>query len=290
MAMSEENERRIRAACRKAGRAWLAPKIMSLAKPCVRLALNRVPDEEHTVGKTRVGGLPDLPADFDWPHWKNEPLSFLAQIELEALSGFPGTDVLPSQGLLSFFYDPLQSTWGFDPQDAGSWRVIWTESKNLAPHPLPAELPCEGRFDACAAEFLTDVSLPAWDSVVVNSWKLRKLHTKCYSIIEDELRGEADLGTVSWLLGHADPIQNDMQIECALVTNGLCCGDASSFHDARAKVFAREAPRWRLLLQLASEEQAGMMWGDAGCLYFWIHEQDLARRQFDRVWMILQCG
>ena len=290
MAMSEENERRIKAACRKAGRAWLAPKIMSLAKPCVRLALNRVPDEEHTVGKTRVGGLPDLPADFDWPHWKNKPLSFLAQIELEALSGFPGAEVLPSHGLLSFFYDPLQSTWGFDPQDVGSWQVVWTENRNLVAHSFPADLPCEGRFQTCTVEFFPDISLPAWDSIIMNSWKLRVLHSRHYSIVEDELRGEADSGTTSWLLGHADLIQGDMQLECALVTNGLYCGNTSGYHDVQAKLFAREASRWRLLFQLASEEQAEMMWGDMGCLYFWIHEQDLARRQFDRVWMILQCG
>ncbi len=29
---------------------------------------------------------------------------------------------------------------------------------------------------------------------------------------------------------------------------------------------------------------------DAGLLYFWIREQDARRRDFDKVWLILQCG
>jgi uncharacterized protein YwqG len=33
-----------------------------------------------------------------------------------------------------------------------------------------------------------------------------------------------------------------------------------------------------------------MMWGDAGCLYYWIRAEDLRARRFDRAWMILQCS
>ncbi|MCR8632194.1 YwqG family protein [Paenibacillus radicis (ex Xue et al. 2023)] len=29
---------------------------------------------------------------------------------------------------------------------------------------------------------------------------------------------------------------------------------------------------WKLLLQIDSEEEIGMMWGDAGRIYFWIRE------------------
>jgi uncharacterized protein YwqG len=43
------------------------------------------------------------------------------------------------------------------------------------------------------------------------------------------------------------------------------------------------------LLQLDSDEEAGMMWGDRGMLYFWIPEEALAPRRFGEVWTILQC-
>jgi uncharacterized protein YwqG len=53
---------------------------------------------------------------------------------------------------------------------------------------------------------------------------------------------------------------------------------------------ASSALEWRLLLQVPSADAAGMMWGDVGCLYYWIRQDDLAARRFDRSWMILQCG
>jgi hypothetical protein len=46
---------------------------------------------------------------------------------------------------------------------------------------------------------------------------------------------------------------------------------------------------WILLLQLDSDDDAGMMWGDVGMLYFWIKREDLKKENFDNVWMILQC-
>ncbi|MGN0700170.1 MAG: DUF1963 domain-containing protein [Oscillospiraceae bacterium] len=32
------------------------------------------------------------------------------------------------------------------------------------------------------------------------------------------------------------------------------------------------------------------MFGDCGHIYFWIRKADLAARNFDNVWLILQCG
>jgi uncharacterized protein YwqG len=50
------------------------------------------------------------------------------------------------------------------------------------------------------------------------------------------------------------------------------------------------AADWRLLLQVDSEEHAGMVWGDAGRLYYWMRTQDLVARRFDQAWLVLQCS
>lgn len=47
---------------------------------------------------------------------------------------------------------------------------------------------------------------------------------------------------------------------------------------------------WQLLMQLDSEDEAGMMWGDVGKIYFTIREQDLKSLSFDKTWMSWQCS
>ena len=64
----------------------------------------------------------------------------------------------------------------------------------------------------------------------------------------------------------------------------------SGYLDPRAEALVATAQDWCLLLQLGSEKQAGMMWGDVGCLYFWMRKLDLAEHKFGRVWMVLQCS
>jgi len=90
--------------------------------------------------------------------------------------------------------------------------------------------------------------------------------------------------------GYPDVIQNpDMAEECELVSNGIYLGDAKGYHSAEVQMLRQKPNDWILLLQLDSDEDADMMWGDGGRLYFWIRQADLAKRDFSKVWMILQC-
>ncbi len=46
----------------------------------------------------------------------------------------------------------------------------------------------------------------------------------------------------------------------------------------------------QLLLQIDSDEKGlGTMWGDAGRVYYGIRQQDLQKRDFSNVWLILRC-
>jgi len=75
-----------------------------------------------------------------------------------------------------------------------------------------------------------------------------------------------------------------MEEQCQQVTQGLDREGATLKTDERIS-----STDWRLLLQVDTDNDAGMMWGDTGMLYFWIREQDARARDFSKVWMILQC-
>ena len=105
-----------------------------------------------------------------------------------------------------------------------------------------------------------------------------------------ELMDEVSESLVNKLLGHSNNIQGGMELECELVTNGLYCGDPSGYKEGRAKGLDKNTWHWNLLLQVDSNEDIGMMWGDCGRLYLWITDEDLAAKNFENSWLILQCG
>ena len=83
----------------------------------------------------------------------------------------------------------------------------------------------------------------------------------CVSLDENS-QNVYDDGNANKLLGYSDNIQGEMELECELVTNGLYCGNASGYTDPKRKMLEPNAKKWRLLLQIDSNEENGMMWGD----------------------------
>jgi len=264
--------------------------IKKLARGAVDLRL--AGEAMHQGSRSRLGGLPDLPVSVPWPKWTGRSLAFIGQIELLSQPRVAAREGLPGEGLLLFFYDAEQSTWGFDPKDAGSFAVVYVPESTSASvvTDWPTDVPEHARYRACSLSLAETVTLPPWESVLVEDLGLDREQLDAYQDILQATAGDDAWASRVLLGGYPDQIQGDMSLECALVSAGLYCGDATGYRDARLPVFRQQAREWRLLLQVPSAEPAGMMWGDAGCLYYWIREGDLAARRFERSWMILQCG
>jgi len=64
------------------GLARVADELAELATPSVTILATIASDDDIPVGSSKFGGCPDAPTDFTWPHWKDKPLAFLAQISL----------------------------------------------------------------------------------------------------------------------------------------------------------------------------------------------------------------
>jgi uncharacterized protein YwqG len=97
-------------------------------------------------------------------------------------------------------------------------------------------------------------------------------------------------GIIHRMGGYPDEIQGSLQLEAELVSHGLYCGDSTGYVEAERRGLGAGATDWRVLFQVDSEEDAGMMWYDAGRIYFLIRQQDLVQRQFEKSHVALQCG
>ncbi len=284
-----ENRQELQELLDELGLQRAAGEITQLARTGWRLTTKRVREADPPVGASRIGGLPDLPPGVSWPEGKGLPLAFIAQIRLEDLED--DDNPLPARGLLSFFYDAEQRTWGFDPADRGSWRVFHFDAAETLVRREPPDLLSWARYAPRAVTFERFLSLPTYDQLTERLELREEEHVAYYGLPEawaEEHVG--DSGPHHQLLGHPELIQGDMRLECQMASHGVYMGDGSWRDDPRSEALAEDADDWRLLLQIDSDDDAQMMWGDLGMLYYWIRRQDLAEGAFDEVWMALQCS
>ena len=120
----------LEAALAQAGLGEWSPRLAAAARHT--MILEPGPFEEGAdapVGASRLGGMPDLPADVPWP-WRaaipaayfkehgerSWPLSFIAQIDFAEIQAAGGLEGFPSSGRLLFFCDPvlMPEQWAVD--------------------------------------------------------------------------------------------------------------------------------------------------------------------------------
>jgi len=212
-------------------------------------------------------------------------MSFIAQIRLEEIALFAEAKDLPGGGLLSFFYDAAQETFGDKPTDRGGWQVIYSQEAALcAPVPFPPGLPPGAQFKPCMLSFESEVTLPIGPEQVLPDLHWTAEDGERYEDFLVDFPSAEDRSDLHHrMLGHPEQLQDDMQLQCAFMSAGI-----DSFDDPREEQAAAGKGEWKLLLQVDSDENAGMKWATDGLLYFWITERALHARQFDQVWMVLQ--
>lgn len=276
----------------------IADKFAKALRNTIRITPRRTSMDNIPIGGSRFAGVPDVPKGFIWPKYHGKPLTHLAQIRLSDVAPFDIEKKLPKTGWLYFFFEETDPKWGFDPKDRGAFRVLYynVPPARLVRAKLPGQLSGgEAGYKPCLLEFKGGKELPyagdeRFDALGIDANEAKEI--KAYEeILSKKLGYNPQDSGYHHLLGYPQAIQNDMRLECQLVTNGLYCGDSSGYNDPRADRLLGGAKDWNLLLQIDTDEERGpgWMWGDVGRLYFWIRDQDLASRKFDAAWMVLQC-
>ena len=266
------------------------------AKNALQVTLNVQDDDDLPVGVSKFGGCPDLPAGVEWFRTGADiPMSFVAQVNFAEAAPYDLEHKLPKNGMLYFFYDcsPDGMPWGFDPENADGWKVYFHDGdpSALSRREVPEDLEEDDNgtiFGAARMCFEAAMELPSPESDLTNDLDLTDdddLQDRYWEWLEDQ--GDE---LINKLLGHADPVQSGMELECEYVTNKINCGTPEGYAIAKSRGLDKNATRWNLLMQVDSNEDIGMMWGDMGRLYLWITDEDLAARNFEKTWLILQCG
>lgn len=275
----------------------IADKITSLLRYSIRMKARSTQENELAIGITKIGGRPDMPPGIAWPTWDDQPLAFIAQINLSETASYDREHMLPTTGMLYFFYDEQ-----FDyPPKPECWRVLYDSSEHSHLHRVDFPPDLENRFTSCAIDFSIEITLPPFESPYIEQLGLSyntaysptatpegRKEAEAYQGLLNHLDTQYDRRMIHRVLGHPDPIQGDMMLECQMFTHGLTWKDYQQ-NDPRITELQRDSLQWRLLLQIDSDNEAAMMWGDVGRIYYLIPEEALIAQKFDNTWLIFQC-
>jgi hypothetical protein len=236
-----------------------ARQLLALTRPAIGLWPRRNAGSDTFLGSRHCGDA-WAPPGWQWPIYEEEPMYFLGQIYCPDLIGLPGAELLPAEGLLTFFGD-FDAIAGCDTAGSVEQGAVYhwpAENLIRAEPPQPLGHPREQKATPLA--FRPFIDLPHPGSTIVDTLGLDDAEQEIYwslwqAVREDgipeDVVGRCDLA--SKLLGWPDLVQNDF---CPAPQSG-------------------RKPH-RLLAQLPARL------GPGGSLYFFIDEADLARRRFDR--------
>ncbi len=223
-------------------------------------------------GDSWLYGSPDLPI-CEVPQHEGRPMQLLARIALEDAAAMLSDDPWPKDGALYFFTAvdaegaPLQD----ELFNLSATRVLWWHGTGIpevtAGHELAPKQPLKLA--------LHKADLPDIGAAIVEATMLDDIESEAYRAWLERQRW-ADQPAGHRLGGYPTILQrNDLEAQAAHFAD-------QAHYPPRDIVETSAVARWRLLLQLDSDDVC--MWGtDSGMLYFLVHDDDLARRDFSRV-------
>jgi uncharacterized protein YwqG len=297
----------------KHGLSRLASTILGLAKPALMLkkrtiaerrpakpkwfGLVRPKDEilerpaPVTSGASKFGGYPDFPLEAKWPKGEQGHLDFICQISCAEVHRAQPIAGIPTVGMMYFFFDASAESSGWDYAEAGQNLVVHHASsappgddatqRQAAKVVLP-----EYPIDLVPVATVPDHDSPEIDTVGLSRKELAAFERFAESITE--LSGRSRGTGRHQFGGYAMRIQGDVRAEFEAF-DGFKFYKGSLPDDAAWRRAHELAPNWSLLLQVDSDDDLKLMWGDAGMLYYGIRNEALDASRFGESKATVQC-
>lgn len=266
-------------------------QLLALEGPGLELVTKPAP--RLPAGATKLGGMPDVPRGFRWPRANGKSLSFIGQVNVADIPrefGWP-----TRHGLLAFFYDVVRQPWGYSPKDRAGFKIVHfpgTASK-LRPIPKPdgaGKGPGEGGLlPQLRARLRKAPCIPPLENPALARFLFSPHQRVAYGSLYDEFLG-VQKRPRHQILGWPTVIQSDMEEECQLASHGIDVGGVDGVMSLPALWLRSGAARWMLLLQVKSDDDLGIMFGDMGMIYFYATAESIASGRLDETWCVLQCS
>lgn len=242
-------------------------KIQATLKTSIEMTLQ--PAEVLELWRSKIGGHPYLPKGEQYPQsLDGQNLQLLAQINFAEL---PENNDYPPTGILQFFINPHDDLYGLDfddQQKQDGFRVIFYDAVHLDHSQLQQEFP-----DLETDDFMSPIS---------GQFAIQFEKSECY----------IDLNDFEFSKKVTDPYAqgDDEDTFCeeyseTFSSSGHRLGGYPFFTQTDPREYNELIQDYILLLQIDTDDVDGkdIMWGDSGVGNFFIHPDDLKKRDFSKV-------
>ncbi|GAB3075567.1 hypothetical protein GCM10027053_46590 [Intrasporangium mesophilum] len=260
-----------------------AEEFLALLRPALRLV--HAGEDDPVIAQ--LGGLPTVAVN-SWPVWDGHgPLAHVLSFDCAPVAALLPELGLPTDGRMAFFYydapfDDADGTVGsWDPATRPGFHVrhLHPELSTRA-NITDAATPAPPGVPVYPAVPLTAVRTMTWPSfetpMIEAAWHRCGLIGPRPGVPADQVKALYD---ALWKLpgsgydthqigGHPCPQQGPVELEVEQLRHGLE-GLPFAWGDPAME---SAAAGWQLLLQVASDDTAAMMWGDVGQLYYLVRD------------------
>ena len=267
-------------------------RLINMIRPTIGAKTQALVDDDIIIGNSKIGGLPDLPAEFKWPFHKETPMLFCAQYNLAELSLYDEADLLPDEG---FFYVFLASS--DSPEEFRGMQIpfkfIYSRNTKVNRTEYPAGINKDQIIKTAAIKYFELLTIPHWQNYKFLEFeeKYNDFYSSIVGPIEsfmtEKLKYELD--NFHQVLGHDRSIQSSVVYEFAAMELGLYLAE-SSVYRARWNDILEHSKTYELLLQIDCEDENTDLSkiGDTGAFYFGLSKKDLVNHNFDNIQMSFQ--
>jgi len=265
-------------------------KIIELLESTIGIRTKKV-NSKIGNGKSKFGGLPDLPIEIEWPKLNGFPFAFLGQINLSDVK-FDKHNSLPKKGLLLFFFSANQDDYCYE-NFKDIHQVIFIENlSDLKLKNYPENYNELAKFNECDIEYFEHFSLPSYQNYQILDLNLSdeddNLLFEATEIINEITFSGDDIG--HQILGNAQAVQGDVNYPWVLQSIGHKIKTLAELNENEQKKVIENQKNIKLLLQIDTLESTPNFsdFGASGGIYFGIKESDLKKGKFDNTYFELQ--
>lgn len=267
-------------------------KLIKMIRPTVGIRTKSSDDKKVKVGKSKIGGKPDLPKDFEWPKSDNKSMLFCAQYNLSELTKFDKENNLPKKGFFYVFLS-LDQEWNEFNGVNQPFKFMFSETENIIRTEFPNDLVEKQTFKTAEIEYFQFYTIPDDENYKLFEFekKYDDFYFYFYQPTDEYLIEELyeDSNKMHQILGYDRSIQSSVVYEFASKELGLYLAESSE-HKKRWNDILELSKTYELLLQLDCDDSNTDLskYGGSGTYYFGLSKTDLENKNFNDIKMSFQ--